>query len=99
MLQPIDELSLTIKFRVWYLAQARDAWVGSGLQDPTGQAGNFLGEDLQLKALWNLPFNLQFDFGYDHFFKESSIQNLAEIPGNPTANDSDYFYALTKVRL
>jgi hypothetical protein len=98
ILQPIDELSLTMKFRVWYLAQARDAWVGSGLQDPTGQSGNFLGEDLQLKAQWYLPFNLQFDFGYDHFFKGSYIQNLAKVPGNPPANDSDYFYALTKVR-
>jgi len=89
---------LTLKWRAWYLAQAKDAWVGSGLQDPTGAAGNYLGQDVEIRARWNLDTFMTFDVGYDHFFKGSYIKNLAQIPGNPSAKDSDYFYLQTEFR-
>ena len=96
--KPLPAVRLMLKFRVWWLAQARDVWVGSGLQDPTGRSGNFLGEDLELRADW-VPFpNLLFRAGYDHFFKGSYIENLAKVPGNPPADDSDYFYVQTEIK-
>ncbi len=95
---PAGSWRLTVKFRAWWLAQSRDEWVGSGLQDPTGQAGNVLGQDLELRAQWRpVPF-MSFDAGYDHFFKGPYIQNLAKLPGNPAATDSDFFYAETELR-
>ena len=36
--------------------------------------------------------------GYDHFFKGSYLKNLAKIPGNPSAADSDYFYIQSEIR-
>ncbi len=90
--------TVMVKYRAWWLAQARDAWVGSGLQDPTGGAGNFLGQDIELKATWRQSRNLLFSAGYDHFFKGSYLKNLAKIPGNPSAADSDYFYIQSEIR-
>ena len=96
ILKPIKRVIFHVVNRFWWLAQAKDEWVGTGLQDPTGQSGNFLGSTMQLKAVWHFVSALGFEFGYIHFFKGSYVENLARIPGNPPANDSDYFYASTK---
>lgn len=76
-LDPTATIGLTLKYRAWYLAQSKDAWVGSGLQDPTGQSGNFLGQDVELRVDWHWNTFMLFRIGYDHFFKGSYIQNLA----------------------
>ena len=91
-LTPFPQGKLMLKYRAWWLAQGRDAWIGSGLQDPTGQAGTFLGQDIEFQITWSPSPFITFDAGYDHFFKGSYIQTLAEIPGNPPADDSDYVY-------
>ncbi len=96
--KPLPAVRLMLKFRVWWLAQARDVWVGSGLQDPTGRSGNFLGQDVELRVKWATSPNLSFRAGYDHFFKGSYIQDLARMPGNPSAADSDYFYIQSEIR-
>jgi DHA2 family multidrug resistance protein len=93
-----DNIRLTLKHRAWYLAQSSDEWVGSGLQDSTGQSGNNLGQDIELRAQWHVNHNVAFDAAYDHFFKGSYITQLSKIPGNPTAEDTDYFYLMTRVR-
>jgi Alginate export len=97
-MQTSRDIDLTLKWRAWWLAQSKDAWVGSGLQDPTGAAGNYLGQDVEIRARWRWGTFWTFDVGYDHFFKGSYIRNLAQIPGNPTAKDSDYFYFQTEFR-
>jgi hypothetical protein len=92
---------LGLKYRAWYLAQAKDAWVGSGLQDPTGASGNFLGQDVELRVTWQWatdPTLIEFDLGFDYFFKGAYVQRQAEIPGNPSARDSAYFYVQTEMR-
>ena len=98
ILMPIKTFEFQLVNRFWWLAQAKDEWVGSGLQDPTGQSGNFLGSTVQLKALWKVVSALRFELGYVHFDKGTFVENQAKIPGNPPANDSDYFYVSTKLR-
>ncbi len=98
ILNPRRDLKLNLKFRAWYLAQSRDAWTNSGLQDPTGAAGNVLGQDVEVRVQWDPWPNLSLDAGYDHFFKGSYISSQTGIPGNPPANDTDTFYIQTEVR-
>jgi hypothetical protein len=105
ILNPNENLILTVKQRFWYLAEATAVFVGNGLQDPTGGSGNYLGNDVQLRAqwapVWAMRQNLDFDFGYVHWFKGSYFDSptiLAQMP--PGGNkDSDYFYASVRVRL
>ena len=92
------EIDLTLKWRVWYLAQSKDAWIGSGLQDPTGAAGNYLGHDVEIRARWIWNTFLALDAGYTRFFKGSYISYLAQTPGNPSARDSDYTYIQAELR-
>ncbi len=105
ILKPEENLLLTVKQRFWYLAEATAVFVGSGLQDPTGGSGNYLGNDVQLRAqwapLWAMRQNLDFDFGYIHWFKGSYFDSpaiLAQMPAGGN-KDSDYFYASVRVRL
>ena len=58
------------------LAQARDAFVGTGLQDATGAAGRHLGVDLELRVQWRPTPWLAVDAGYEHWFKGSYLDRV-----------------------
>jgi hypothetical protein len=98
ILKPLPVLAFNVKFRAWYLAQSKDAWVNSGMRDPSGAAGNVLGQDVEARIQWNPWANLSVDAGYDHFFKGSYIKNQAHVPNNPPAQDTNYFYVQTEFR-
>ena len=105
ILKPDENLVITVKHRFWYLAEATAAFSGSGLQDPTGGSGNYLGHDVQLRAqwapLWAVRQNMDFDFGYVHWFKGSYFDSpaiLAQLPAGGN-KDTDYFYFQMRVRL
>ena len=105
ILKPDDTLILTVKQRFWFLAEKTAIFTGGPLQDATGQSGNSLGHDVELRAqwapLWAMRQNLDFDFGYVHWFKGSYFDSptiLAQMPAGGN-KDSDYFYAGVRVRL
>ncbi len=98
ILKPHSTLKVNLKFRAWYLAQSRDVWTNSGLRDPTGAAGNVLGQDVEVRVQWDPWPNLSVDVGYDHFFKGPYITRQTTVPGNPSANDTNTFYVQTEVR-
>jgi hypothetical protein len=90
-----------VKQRFWYLAEARAVYTGGLLQDSTGGAGNYLGHDVELRAQWAVSQNLDFDIGYDHWFKGSYFDRLPASADLPTGGnkDTDYFYVQMRVRL
>ena len=98
---PCRGCEVQLKHRVWYLATSRGAFGGNGLHDPTGGSGNFLGHDLELRAQWKTNDNLEFEWGYAHWFKGSYLDRLPDSAGLPPGGnrDSDYFYIQTKFRL
>lgn len=98
---PAPNLILQVKHRVSYLAQGKDFFGNTGLRDTTGNAGTSLGHDVELRAQWAVTSNLDFDFGYVHWFKGSYFNSptiLAQMPSGGN-KDSDYFYASIRVRI
>lgn len=98
---PADGWTVQVKHRVWYLAQSKDFFGSSGLQDTTGRAGTSLGHDVELRAQWALNTNMDFDVGYVHWFKGSYFDSptiLAQMPAGGN-KDSDYFYFQMRVRI
>jgi len=98
---PAKGWTIQLKQRFWYLAQSKDFFGISGLRDPTGQAGNNLGHDFEFRVQWALSNNMDFDVGYDHWFKGSYFDRLpasANLPPNGN-EDTDYFYLQMRVRL
>ncbi len=100
ILIPIQGWKFQLKQRFWYLATSRGPFADSGLRDATGESGNFLGHDVEVRVQWKLNENVEFDAGYDHWFKGSYFDRLPASAGLPSRGrkDTDYFYILTKVR-
>ncbi|MGQ0694441.1 MAG: alginate export family protein, partial [Nitrospiraceae bacterium] len=98
---PAKGWTIQLKQRFWYLAQSKDSFGSSGLRDPTGQAGNNLGHDLEFRVQWALSKNLDFDAGYDHWFKGSYFDLLPASAGLPPGGnkDTDYFYVSMRIRI
>ncbi len=98
---PAPNWTVQVKHRAWYLAQSKDFFGSSGLQDITGNAGTSLGHDVELRAQYALSANLDFDLGYVHWFKGSYFDSPAILTQLPAGGnkDSDYFYASVRVRI
>ncbi len=88
-INPTKKLMLSPAMRWFWLAQARDRWVGSGLRDVTGRSGTYLGSQLELRLRYNFMNYFQPEMGYVRFFKGSYAK---QAPNSPTTADSNYFY-------
>jgi hypothetical protein len=101
IVQPDQNWTVQVKQRFWYLAESTAVFSGSGLQDSTGGAGNYLGHDVELRAQWAVSSNMDFDVGYVHWFKGSYFDSPAIIAQMPAGGnkDTDYFYFQMRVRL
>ena len=62
-LKPTSDVQVMIQERFFYLAEATDAWVTTGLQDPTGAAGDYLGNLLEARVRWDPDPNYRLEFG------------------------------------
>ena len=98
---PTPGWTLQFKQRFWYLATSHGAFAGSGLRDTTGESGNYLGHDVELRIQWKANENVELEAGYDHWFKGSYFDRLPASAGLPPGGnqDTDYFYILTIFRL
>ncbi len=98
---PVPGVTAQFKHRLWYLATSRGSFGTSGLRDETGGSGNVLGQDVEVRVQWKISQNLEFEAGYDHWFKGSYFDRLPNSTNLPLGGnqDTDYFYILTKFRL
>lgn len=94
-LLPAKTVRLDALVRYWMLDEARDAFVGTGLSDPSGDAGRDLGTDLELRGRWDAREWLGFDVGYVHWWKGDYLDAVANAR---TRGDADYFYTQARVR-
>jgi hypothetical protein len=83
-------MGLLVQHRAWWLADAKAPWVGSGLQDPTGGSGRFLGQTVELRFRWGVIANAFLQVGYVYFAFGGYPQR---VPGGPQQDHADYGYA------
>ena len=98
---PAQGWTIQLKQRFWYLAQSKDSFGSSGLLDSTGGSGNSIGHDLEFRLQWAVSSNMDFDVGYDHWFKGSYFDRLPPSANLPAGGnkDTDYFDLQMRVRL
>ncbi|TXI18323.1 MAG: hypothetical protein E6Q62_06935 [Nitrosomonas sp.] len=93
-LLPVPNVRLMMSHRAYWLADKRGAYVGSGLQDPTGRAGTFLGNMLDISVGWDPQWSflkrVSFDIGYSHIFKGDYFDKVAE----GLSADTNYGYTM-----
>ncbi len=89
-LVPTPTVTFSIMHRAFWLANERGAFVGSGLQDSTGQSNGFLGNLFDINLKWNPTKSylrrMQFDVGFTHLFKGSYFKRVAQSPGSRDTN-------------
>ncbi len=68
-----------VEFHHFALDRPTDAWYTTGLKpyrrDPTGQSGSALGEELDLRVVWNVSTHLELMAGFGHFFPGEFVSN------------------------
>lgn len=63
-LQPLRRVDAFASWRVVWLAASRDEWTVTGLRDPTGRAGSFVGQQGEARVRWHVfPRNLSLEVG------------------------------------
>ncbi|MGR8980078.1 MAG: alginate export family protein [Gammaproteobacteria bacterium] len=92
---PRRNVTAFLDYRLFWLAQRKDAWTTSGLQDKTGKTGNFVGQQLELAARYDFNSSLNFEAGWAHLFKGTFAKDA---PGAPNPKDIDYFYVTSLFR-
>ena len=88
---PVKNWRGFLAYRGYWLASSKDTWVPARVTDPTGDAGSFLGSQVELAIRWFvLPGNLSVEVGYAHLFAGSFIDQASDRPGS-----TDYAYVQT----
>ena len=91
LVNPVMHLSLALLprmqfqffYRVFWLAEATDAFVRAGIQDPTGESGTHLGQEIDLSLRCPLHRLLDIEFKYGHFFPGTFLDSMgAALHGN-----------------
>ena len=89
-------MDTTVGYRAAWLAEARDRMDGTGLRDPSGTSGRFIGQQLEVRVRGEaVPGRLHLEAGAAHLIHGSFLERA---PGAPDANDSTYVYLQTTLR-
>jgi hypothetical protein len=99
---PRPDLEAWLKVRSWQLAQEKDALVGTGLRDASGDSGDRLGTDIELAVTWTLRPWAVLEAGYDHWWKGTHLDGVASptpAAGAISTDDSDYVYFSVSFRI
>jgi alginate export protein len=91
---PVTNFRASFVQRFWWLAQAKDEFQGANLQDPTGQAGRYLGSELDVRLAWTVGPNLLLEGGWLYLIKGSYYSNLLKegVAGSPNDKNTDYVF-------
>jgi Alginate export len=89
-IHPHKLISTYIHYRAFWLASDTDVWAGnSGLQDPTGRSGSFLGQQWFVRTKWQALPNVQLEGGVAYRI-DGDFQDTA--PNSPREGNTIYFY-------
>jgi len=89
-LKPHARVTASMNYRAYWLASKKDAWGVTGVRDPSGQSGRFIGSQFDAQAQWQvLPGNLMVEAGYARLISGEFIHNA---PNAGHHGDTNYFY-------
>jgi hypothetical protein len=94
--RPTSRVDAMLAHRLYWLASDADGWTTSGLRDPSGDAGSFVGHQLEARLRWDiLPGNLGLEMGGAHLFAGGFIDDVPNATGR---GDTTYGYLALNVR-
>ncbi len=89
-LKPHARVDAAVNYRALLLASDRDAWGITGVRDPSGRSGSYVGSQFDTQLQWHLlPGNLSVEVGYARLFAGRFIHHA---PNAGHRGDINYFY-------
>jgi len=85
--QPTAEWRLDFGYNWYWLASSQDRWNNANLRDRTGQSGDFIGQELDIRSRYKLFSRLDTNIGYAHFVPGGFTRKTSGRSG-----DSNFFY-------
>ncbi|WP_371927269.1 alginate export family protein [Methylomonas subterranea] len=92
---PTPDVLLGLSHRIHWLAEDKDSWTTANLRDTSGNTGNYIGQQLELSARWDVNSSLNFETAWAHLFKGAFARETQNAP-NP--EDINYFYVQSQLR-
>ena len=93
---PHRDVSSFLAYRAWWMADPKAPWIPAGLSDPTGQAGDFMGQTIEFATRWDAHDNIALEAGWTALIKGDFAKNA---PGAPTDHSNvNYFYVQSEIR-
>lgn len=93
---PHRDVTAFLAYRAWWMADAKAPWVPANLVDPTGKAGDFIGQTVEFSAHWDAHDNIALEAGWTCLIKGEFARNA---PGAPANHDNvNYFYVQSELR-
>ncbi|HET9448500.1 MAG TPA: alginate export family protein, partial [Steroidobacteraceae bacterium] len=88
--RPAARIEAMTTYRAYWLASDRDAWTTSGLRDPAGDSGSFIGHQLEARLRWDRrPGSFRLELGGAYLFGSTFIGNA---PNAAARGDTAYGY-------
>lgn len=78
--QPASRLRCELCYRAFWLADSNDAWVRGLRRDATGASGSFIGQELDLRLVWQVARQFEIDLAYAHFHPGGFVDNTGDAP-------------------
>ena len=85
--RPVESVRLEAFYRTYWLAADSDAFIRARLQDPAGESGDFVGQEIDFRVRYQLTRRTQIEVGYNYFIPGGFVRETAD-----DADDSDFFY-------
>lgn len=89
---PVEKLRMDTGYGAYWLASDSDAWSAIDRRDPLGRSGDFMGQEFDIRARYQLNSRVEITLGYAHFFIGPFVENTGP------ADDSDFFYVETSIK-
>lgn len=93
---PHRDLAAFVAYRAWWMADRKAPWLPANLVDPSGKAGDFMGQTVEVSVRWDAHENIALEAGWADLIKGGFARNA---PGAPADHhDSNYFYVQSQLR-
>ena len=77
---PAQNFRCEIMHRAFWLASDTDAWVRGLRRDRTGTGGDFIGQETDIRLVWQLGKNFDLDLAYSHFWPGGFVASTGAAP-------------------
>jgi hypothetical protein len=78
--QPASKLKCEIMHRANWLASDTDVWTRGLRRDGSGRSGNFVGQETDIRLVWQIHTNFDLDLAYARFFPGGFVNQTGTSP-------------------